>query len=323
VTTNFREKLAYRAQVLAKVRAFFAQRDCLEVDTPLLRQFSVTDPYMRAFRVIDPRDEPFGYLQTSPEYAMKILLSRGSGDIYQLGKVFRADEQGVQHRYEFTMLEWYRVAWNHWQLMDECRQLLQVFVPKLDCEYLSYDEAFMHCLQFAPSQVDTQFIAVTAQRLLGELPENMLRDDYLTLLFDQCVQPHFSSHKATFVYAFPDTQAALAKIGKLQRNDKVSDSALKLADGRTVAHRFEIYWQGLELANGFYELVDAEEQLRRFVNDNQIRKQLGYPEIAIDNDFIGALQKGMPECAGVAMGIDRLLMALCKVRDIGEVITEA
>jgi lysyl-tRNA synthetase class 2 len=137
------------------------------------------------------------------------------------------------------------------------------------------------------------------------------------------VQPRFSAHRATFVYAFPDTQAALAKIGKLERNDKVSDSALKLAEGLPVAHRFEIYWQGLELANGFYELVDADEQLRRFVNDNQIRKQLGYPEIAIDNDFIGALRKGMPECAGVAMGIDRLLMALCKVSDIGEVITEA
>ena len=299
-------KILERNKIFKQVRDFFEQKKVLEVDTSLLREFSVTDPYMAAFSVVSPSGKHQGYLQTSPEYAMKKLLCSGSGDIYQLGKMFRADENGAIHACEFTMLEWYRLGFDHYQLMREVSQLIQQIVGEKETQILSYQEVFLSGLSIDPFTITAEKLAQKTIDLLGDIPDKLLFDNYLSLLFSVKIEPRFDPNKITIVHGFPESQASLAKT--------------RSENGRVTADRFEVYLAGMELANGFNELTDSELQYQRFQQDNQIRKQFGSAEIEIDHGFIQALEKGLPDCAGVALGVDRLLMIKLGRDNIKDVI---
>ena len=292
--------------MLKQVRDFFYQRNVLEVDTPLLRKYTVTDPYMSALSVIDSKGNKQGYLQTSPEYAMKELLSSGSGDIFQLSKMFRADEKSEIHSSEFTMLEWYRIGFDHLKLIDEVSEFIQQIVGIKEIKIVSYRDIFIKSLSIDPFKVSFESLKEESELLLGELPENLVFDNYLTLLFSEKIETNFDKNQITIVKNFPASQASLAKTRSL--------------NGITTADRFEVYLGGMELANGFNELTDAPQQRERFEQDNKVRKKLGSQEIEIDDSFINALKKGLPNCAGVALGIDRLLMLKLGKKNITEVI---
>ena len=298
--------LTHRAGALAEIRKYFSQNYALEVDTPLLKSHTVTDPYMRALQAVNPDGKFSGYLQTSPEYSMKELLSEGSGDIYQLGKTFRADESGNHHAIEFTMLEWYRISWSYQQLMDEVHQIIELIAGERSREDFTYRQAFLEFLEIDPFDIDEITLREFSINKMGALPEDLNFDNYLTLLFSELIEPQFSPEKVTFVYDFPVSQASLAK--------RKPDSSPQ------VACRFEAYCGGLEIANGFEELTDPVEQLARFNEDNQIRKSLGYPEQKIDMQLIDALKRGLPECSGVALGFDRILMLAMSKQNIKDIL---
>lgn len=298
--------LLLRAKKLSQIRNYFASRGVLEVDTPLLRKHTVTDPYMNAMQVADHQGKENGFLQTSPEYAMKILLSAGSGDIYQLGKVFRADEKGIHHSPEFTMLEWYRLGWSYFELIEEVHTIIELIAGKKERVNYTYQQAFLKFLNVDPFSITQSELAHIASEKLGVLPDNMLFDNYLSLLFASLIEPAFDPEKVTYVTDFPSSQASLAQ--------------KRMVNGMTVASRFEAYCGGLELANGFTELTDVNEQLERFAEDNKQRQKLGYATQKIDTCFINALKTGLPECSGVAVGFDRLLMLASNTDSIEEVL---
>ncbi|GAA4357548.1 EF-P lysine aminoacylase EpmA [Kangiella marina] len=304
--TSSIETLKARAMIMARVRQFFAERDILEVETPLLSQHSVTDRYMKSFQVKDFMGGD-GYLQTSPEYAMKRLLAAGSGSIYQICKAFRQDELGTRHNPEFTMLEWYVEGFDHYQLFDQVFELLNFLSQKpLTLSRFSYQEAFEQHLKINPFTISNQDLAVLGRELLGELPDGLERDDYLALLFEDRIEPVLGlGDEVSFIHSYPVSQAALARVD---------------TDNPAAACRFEVYWRGVELANGFYELTDSDEQRQRFVADNQWRKENGLPKVSIDERLIAALNVGLPECAGVALGLDRLIMILLELSDLTEVV---
>ncbi len=304
--------LQQRARVLQSIRAFFAQRGLLEVDTPILSNVAITDPQLESFHTqFAGRDY---FLHTSPEFYMKRLLAAGSGDIYQIARVFRADEVGRYHNPEFSLLEWYRLGLDHQALMDEMQQLInELFVQfghrPLGFSRLSYRQAFINQLAIDPLQASAEELATCAREQQIETPLGMSisdKDMWLDWLMVAAVAPGFDQQGMTFIYDYPASQAALARL---------SDE-----DPR-VAHRFELFYGELELANGFYELLDADEQLARFHKENELRKQRGQKVMPIDMQLIAALKSGLPDCAGVAMGLDRLLMVLTGVRSISEVIS--
>lgn len=302
-----------RANIIDQIRHFFKERDVLEVDTPALSQSTITDVYIEAFKcrynyLSSDTAVPL-YLQTSPEFAMKRLLAAGFGDIFQIGKAFRHEAFGRYHNPEFTLLEWYRLGYDHFQLMDEVAELL---ISILNCpqpEKITYQNIFIKHVNIDP-------LATSQQALLDLLDkENKLSDWIiqendldlcLQLVFSELIEINIGKSKPCFVYDFPKTQASLAKISPI--------------DPR-VAERFECYFKGIELANGFNELTNADIQRSRFDNDNLIRVNKGLEEKTIDENFIAALQSGLPDCAGVALGIDRLIMLACDVEQISEVIT--
>jgi len=304
--SGIRDLLFERAKALDVIRSYFRQQNVIEVDTRLLDQFSVTDPYMSALTVYTPNKQQVGFLQTSPEYAMKRLLSQGSGDIYQLSKMFRAEENGRFHDSEFTMLEWYRTGFSLESLMDDVYQLISHVIGKRNRITLTYQNAFLKYLNIDPFKISDKELISFSEKKLGDIPKDMLRDNYLTLLFSECIESSLPTEDVTFIIDYPTSQSALAK--------------LKSVDGYQVAERFEVYCNGIELANGFYELTDPDEQLKRFENDNIIRTRLGYPEMVIDHRLIDALQKGLPECSGVALGFDRLLMIKLGKTHISDVL---
>ncbi len=305
------DTLRSKARILAKVRAFFAERGVLEVDTPLLCGHTVSDPHLQAFSThyVGPgasTGKPL-YLQTSPEYAMKRLLCAGSGPIYQIAKAFRNEESGRQHNPEFTMLEWYRPGFDHHQLMDEVEALV---VTILDCQAaqrISYCQAFESVLGVNPLEADiTGLRALACERGFAHIAEGETdQDTLLQLLFCCCVEAEIGQQRPCLVYDFPASQAALARL-----ND----------DGKTAA-RFELYFRGLELANGFYELADADEQAGRFAKDNAKRRELGLTEVSSDPYLLAALSHGLPDCAGVALGLDRLMMLALDKGEICEILT--
>ncbi len=278
----------------------------LEVDTSLLREFSVTDPYMSAFSVFSPAGSKKGYLQTSPEYAMKKLLTEDSGDIFQLSKMFRAEESSNIHLSEFTLLEWYRLGFDHNQLIQEVCEFLKHIVGHREVTILDYKDCFLSLLSFDPHSISLDELADNTRSLLGELPDNLLRDNYLTLLFSEKIEPSFDPGSITIVTNYPASQASLAKT--------------RVVDGVEIADRFEVYLGGMELANGFNELTDVKQQVGRFKEDNKIRKKLGYRQTEIDKGFIQCLEKGLPDCAGVALGFDRLLMIKMGASNIKKVV---
>jgi lysyl-tRNA synthetase class 2 len=292
-------QLRQRAALIARIRQFFAQRNVLEVDTPAMSHATVTDVHLHTFQTqfVGPgyaQGSPL-FLMTSPEFHMKRLLAAGSGCIYQLGKAFRNEENGRYHNPEFTMLEWYRVGFDHHQLMDEMDDLLQLVLQCGAAERMTYQQAFLTVLGVCPLEGTMVELKSVAARLglsdIAEAEED--RDTLLQLLFSIGVEGKIGQQVPAFVYDFPASQAALAKINP---NDP------------RVADRFEVYFKGIELANGFHELDNAQEQLRRFEQDNHKRVEMGLAEQPIDYHLIAALQSGLPECAGVALGVDRLIM---------------
>lgn len=302
------DNLRRRAAIFAHIRDFFAQRDVVEVDVPVLSQYGVTDPHLSNFvtpftsgTTITPL-----YLQTSPEYGMKRMLASGSGCIYSMGKAFRHEGAGRQHNPEFTMLEWYRIGYDDQALMQEVDALLQGVLNTQVADKMTYHEAFV---QYADIDINhaskDDLIAALAIDTHYDLSAESI-EHILQLIFNIHIEPHIGVNRPCFVYDFPASQAALAK--------------LKVDDPR-YAHRFEVYYQGLELANGYWELTDPQEQTQRFAKDNEQRAQLGLPETHMDTRLVAALKSGMPECAGVALGVDRLVMLALGEEHINDVLS--
>jgi lysyl-tRNA synthetase class 2 len=301
-----------RARVLAAIRAFFAEQGILEVDTPVLSRAGNPDPHLDSLRVVDTEAVPGRpwYLQTSPELPMKRLLAADAGAIYQLCKVFRGGESGRRHNPEFTLLEWYRPGFRVADLMDEIQDLLRTvlepFRPVPNAKRLSYREAFQEALDIDPLMADIDTLRARARTLgLAEGLEVATRDDWLDLLLAMHVCRGFGDGPV-FVFDYPATQAALARLS---------------VDDPRVAQRFELFWGDLELANGFGELTDSAEQRARFERDNARRRAGGAPEVPIDERLLAALEAGLPQCAGVALGVDRLLMVALGADSIDQVLT--
>ncbi len=267
---NKRDQLFARAKSLKEVRNFFDQRQVLEVDTPLLSTYAPIDTHIDLFEV-DFSENERGYLHSSPEYGMKKLLAEGSGDIYQLGHVFRKDEVGRLHRPEFTMIEWYRTEATFDSFLKENLELLSLFLGSQSYEILTYSEAFAR---------------------YGSSKNLESRDS--NIIWGCNVEPKLGKDRITVITDYPKEQAALAQI--------------KSIDGVEVAERFEFYFNGIELGNGYHELIDPGEQKNRLIRSNEERIALGKDPLPLDPEFIEALEKGLPDCYGIALGFDRLLM---------------
>jgi elongation factor P--(R)-beta-lysine ligase len=305
--------LQQRAALLAAIRQFFTDKSVLEVETPLLNIASVPSlnvPSIEAqFNPYPDRKGTTGYLQTSPELAMKRLLVAGSGSIYQLCKAFRNEASGPRHRPEFTLLEWYRVGFDHHQLMDEVDEFLQRILNTQPAERVSYQALFQRYLKIDPLSADKTALAACVKKAgieLSAAAKDMDKDGYLDLLMSHCLESKLGHEKPVFIDNYPASQAALARINP--------------QDPRT-AQRFEVYVKGIELANGFHELQDAKEQRQRFEHELAQRKQQGLPTVALDEAFLQALEQGLPDCAGVALGVDRLLMLMMGAASIGDVLS--
>ena len=294
-----------RAQLYRQLRDFFAKREVLEVETPILGQAATVDPFIESLhtRVLGE----LRFLQTSPEFFMKRLLAAGSGSIYSLGKVFRQGEQGRKHHPEFTMLEWYRLGWNEQQLIDEVAELFLQLMPELSVTKLSYRDCFKQFLQIDPHRASGETLKTLVLDHIDCQLENEPNDTWLDLLMTHCIEPNLPKG-LVFIYDYPATQAALAKIDKDEQ-------------GQLVAKRFEAYINGMELANGYWELTDAVEQKNRFINDQNYKKKYQNNLLPYDKHLVAALESGMPECAGVAVGVDRLLMQVCGIDRLQEVLS--
>ena len=305
--------LKRRAQYLADVRLFFAERDIWEVETPILSLAAPTAPYLDSFTTdyipIGTHSKQTHYLQTSPEFAMKRLLASESGSIYQIARVFRNGETGTLHSAEFTMLEWYKLGLTSSQLMDEVEALLQQVFNYTVFPRLRYQSVFDDLLGLDVFDCFDEEIKHCGQKNIRSLPNDFDtdRDGWLELLMSYIIEPELAKrHKGMFIYDFPSSQAQLAKIKQDQQ-------------GNLVADRFELYIDGVELANGYNELLDADELRRRFEQDNQQRKQQNRIEMPLDEELLAAMQQGLPECSGVAVGLDRLLMLAMNKQSIAQV----
>ncbi|EII2403837.1 elongation factor P--(R)-beta-lysine ligase [Vibrio parahaemolyticus] len=293
------EQLRQRATLIAAIRQFFAERQVMEVDTPAMSHATVTDIHLHTFQTefVGPgyADGSKLFFMTSPEFHMKRLLAAGSGCIYQINKAFRNEENGRYHNPEFTMLEWYRVGFDHHKLMDEMDDLLQLVLKCGAAQRMTYQQAFIDVLGVCPLEGSMTELKVAASKLgLSDIAEpEEDRDTLLQLLFSVGVENKIGQDVPAFVYDFPASQAALAKINPQDHR---------------VADRFEVYFKGIELANGFHELDNPKEQLARFEQDNAKRIEMGLKPQPIDYHLISALEAGLPDCAGVALGIDRLIM---------------
>ena len=300
--------------MLQNIRAFFSERKVLEIETPILATTAITDPHLESLKTECTNQSL--YLHTSPEFFMKRFLAAYNEDIFQICKVFRDDEYGVNHNPEFAMLEWYRIGFDHHRLLDEIEQLFLFLVTQLDVEISSpdvvrvtYQQAFQQTLNIDPLVATSQDLKQCCDDFNIEIPLGMNESDkdmWLDWLMTQAVAPSFSKNGFTFLYDYPASQAALAKL-----ND----------DDARVAHRFEVFFGKLELANGFNELTDADQQAARFEAENQLREQRGQEKMPLDKSLLAALKHGMPACAGVAVGLDRLLMVLLAKQNIKDVLT--
>ncbi|MDO6444912.1 elongation factor P--(R)-beta-lysine ligase [Colwellia sp. 1_MG-2023] len=304
-----------RADVLRKIREFFYSRNIIEVETPLLSTGTVTDVHLDSFSCqydyssTESSQPKELYLQTSPEFAMKRLLSSGYHSIYQICKAFRHEVHGKHHNPEFSMLEWYRVGFDHFQLMDEVGDLLSCILKCGSAQRMSYQQAFLKYLDIDPLTCTNAELKqlLSVQGVLGDwISKEQDTDLLLQVLFSECIERKLGSHVPCFIYNYPRNQSALAKIS--------------VQDPR-VSERFECYYKGIELANGFNELTDANEQISRFEVDNINRQSLGKIQKPLDKLFLAALENGLPACAGVAVGIDRLMMLALDKADIASTMT--
>ena len=293
---DLRNALARQAEIVAKITAYFAAENVLPVDTRLLRDHGVTDPAVNNMLVSDEAGDALGYLQFSPEFAMKILLAHGSGDIYQLCRAFRGGESGRLHRSEFRILEWYRLGFDHHRLMDDVQALLAPLIPDRCWDRVSYRELFLAQIGFEPHLASNEQLFAQAQMSLS-LESRDVHDRSLLfdIIFSHQIQPKLTSGQALFIFDFPKEQAAYA----LLRDEDPQ-----------VASRFELLVDGVELANGYHELTDPKEQLHRHEVERTRRARAGQEDVSFDPEFIAALERGMPNCAGVALGVDRLLMII-------------
>jgi len=303
------ESLAARAYLLQALRRFFSDHGVMEVETPLLSQGTVPDPGIDIFMLPGGGDEPDRYLQTSPESAMKRLLAAGSGDIFQICKAFRQGEAGRHHNPEFTLLEWYRVGWDHAALMREVAELLGTVLSSDGWQVWPYRALFVELLGVDPLDEQTSLTTLTdlAQSRIGSVPEGLDRDAVLDLLMSHCIEPGISDWGVVFITDFPPSQAAMA------RSVSVGDA--------DVAARFECYVHGKELANGYWEQCDADALSAQLQAENTRRRQRGLPERPIDERLLAAHRHGLPDCAGVALGVDRLLAVKLGAESLEEIIS--
>lgn len=302
------DTLKRRAQLLADVRHFFAARGVMEVETPILSAAAPTAPYVDSFQTT-LHDKNY-YLHTSPEFAMKRLLAAGSGAVYQIAKVFRHGEQGKQHTPEFTMLEWYRPDFSLANLMDEVESLMQTLLASAPASRFSYQTVMAKYLGINALEVTLETLKQIVSDKVPHYPleDGMDKTALLEILMSQVLEPELAKLETpVMIYDFPAEQAQLAKI--------VTDKS-----GNQVAARFELYAGGMELANGYDELQDSDELHKRFQTDNQQRKSVGKPEVKIDEHLLAAMAHGLPDCSGVALGLDRLLMLMMNKQAIREVI---
>jgi lysyl-tRNA synthetase class 2 len=291
------------------IRQFFATRGVLEVETPILSQAGNTDPNIASFRTQFDGHVDAGsrerWLRTSPEFLLKRLVAAGIGDCYELGRVFRNGEAGSRHNPEFTMLEWYRVGWDHRRLMRETVELAGAALAQVgraaSVRETTYRALFVDALGIDPFTADESALRAALDGVAID-PAGLRRDDWLDLLLTHRIQSTFARDELLLVHDYPASQCALAKIR---------------VDDPPVAERFELYLGSVELANGYHELTDATEQGARFGRDHALRKQRGDPLPPLDERLLAALAHGLPDCAGVAMGVDRLLGAMLGVDTIG------
>lgn len=303
--------LRQRAALNALIRGFFAERDVLEVETPILSKAGNTEPNIDSFQTRFSGHVSAGsalrWLRTSPEYPLKRLLAAGVGDCYELGRVFRNGEAGGRHNPEFTMLEWYRVGWNHHQLVEETvalvRAALTLVQRKASLTVVDYRSLYRQQVGVDPFEASLEQLQAPLADVRIDA-EGLTRDDWLDLLMTHCIQPHFGDDTLTVVHDWPASQAALARIRP---------------GTPPLAERFELYLGAVELANGYHELNDADEQRARFVRDHAVRSARGAVLPALDEHLLAALP-ALPDCAGVAVGVDRLLMAMNRTGRIADVL---
>lgn len=290
-----------RAAFLAKIRQFFSERDVIEVDTPLLAKSTALDPHIQSMKLEDqPR-----FLQTSPEFCMKRLLAQGLGSIYQLGKAFRQGEQGEKHNPEFTMLEWYRPQWELKPFIEELNSLLQYLLDSPPCQYVTYQALFEEFCHINPHAATLERCYEVAKQVDGAPIRDALdKDGWLGFIQSYLIEPHIGQQQPLVVTDFPASQSALAKL---------------IPGEPPVAARFEVFFKGFEIANGYDELNCANEQRERFVRDNELRQAQGLPLMPLDERFLSAVDH-LPDCCGVAVGVDRLLMIALGKESISEVL---
>ncbi len=305
--------LRARARCYQQIRDFFERRQLLEIDAPLMAASPATDPHIAPI-VARCEDRDY-YLQSSPEYALKRLLASVSGELqtglYSLGKAFRDAEQGRRHNPEFTMLEWYRLGYDEQQLIEEVAELVQALVSVSEVKKYTYRQLFQRYCQLDPHTASLTELKAKARQQIDIDWDDDSRDSWLDILITHIIEPQLVGDSAgvlTFIYDYPASQAALAKIAEDET-------------GQLVARRFEAFLDGVELANGYWELTDAVEQARRFDADIAERRRLGLPTYPQDARLLSALADGMPDCAGVALGVDRLLMQALAATSISETMS--
>lgn len=297
------QTLKLRAELNKRIRAYFEKEQVLEVETPILSRFTGTDVHLQQWQTEN------GYaLHTSPEFAMKRLLAAGSGDIYQICKVFRMDESGRRHNAEFTMLEWYRLGWDEFRLMQDITALIEFVTEKPAPEVTTITFAAAFDAQGLPNphQADQESLKLAVEQRLNAEAGDWSRDDCVDALMSGVVEPYLNPNALTFVHDYPQSQAALAQISTV--------------NGFSIARRFELYWGSMELANGYFELTDSQEQKARIAAEALERTNKGLAKPRVDSRFIAALEAGLPNCSGVALGLDRLAMILLKANHINDVI---
>ena len=305
--TCSRETWIARQSLLAKVRAFFESRGALEVETPVLSNACGTDPQLDYFEI----ESPHRFMMTSPEFHMKRLLAADFGDIFQITKSFRKDEFGAHHNNEFSMVEWYRVGMPQEKLMDEVEALVSEILGKpLKARRTRWIDAFKKYAGVDPFSASAEEFVAACKSQNIPLPANtadMSREDWWDYLIVFAVEPALAKNGPEFILDYPQSQAALAQtyVGE---------------DGHTWARRFELFVDQVELCNGYTELTDVAEQRRRFNADLEIRRNMGKPLPTLDENFLGALESGMPACSGVALGLDRLFMLAMNKKEIKDVI---
>lgn len=294
-----------RAEMFQAIRHFFAERGVIETDCPLISSSASVDAHIDLIPIRDVHNCE-RYLHSSPEYGMKRLLSEGIGDIYQLAHVFRQGEYGQRHNPEFMMAEWYRLGMPFEEMIEETLDFIRLFVGPLPGAVISYREAIKKYTGIDYVNASVEEISELLGDKVYKGAENEGKDALLNILLPLYVEPQLGQGELTALAYYPATQAALAKTQNI--------------DGEAVAERFEVYFKGVELANGYHELADAKEQRQRLIEANQARVKMGKRELPIDERFLKALDKGLPECCGVAVGVDRLMLLRHAKSSLKEVI---